>query len=209
MHGDVERSSKETFDYLYNQDESRENFLHYMNTIDNRADFFAASNQYEQQIGSGVQWFGGADFVSRAAVTGLGADGNLSYLSFAMGKTLGNPPIYEWRKAAGDALIVGGFDNFKDLYNNKQDPVAWDIKQLKNEQALLQPIHEKYLSDQELFVDASQFITAPVVGDILSVIFKSDYPRSIEGGVNILDYESRISYGCKLLGYSEKQGCKP
>ncbi|WP_210394294.1 hypothetical protein, partial [Oligella sp. HMSC05A10] len=73
----------------------------------------------------------------------------------------------------------------------------------------LQPIHEKYLSDQELFVDASQFITAPVVGDILSVIFKSDYPRSIEGGVNILDYESRISYGCKLLGYSEKQGCKP
>ena len=64
IHGDVERSSQETFDYLYNQPDSRENFLHYMNTIDNRADFFAASNQYEQQIGSGVQWFGGADFVS-------------------------------------------------------------------------------------------------------------------------------------------------
>ncbi|PMC16529.1 hemagglutinin [Oligella urethralis] len=187
MHGDVERSSKETFDYLYNQDESRENFLHYMNTIDNRADFFAASNQYEQQIGSGVQWFGGADSVSRAAVTGLGADGNLSYLSFAMGKTLGNPPIYEWRKAAGYALIVGGFDNFKDLYNNQQDPVAWDIKQLKNEQALLQPIHEKYLSDYDAFRWASEVLT----------------------DVKILDYESRVQYGCKLLGYGENQGCLP
>ncbi|MDK7178073.1 hypothetical protein QP445_11575, partial [Micrococcus luteus] len=115
---------------------------------------------YEQQIDSGVQWFGGADSVSRAAITGLGADGNLSYLSFAMGKTLGNPPIYEWRKAAGYALIVGGFDNFKDLYNNQQDPVAWDIKQLKNEQALLQPIHEKYLSDKKGFTKASQLLTS-------------------------------------------------
>ena len=208
IHGDVERSSKEIFDYLYNQDESRENFLHYMNTIDNRADFFAASNQYEQQIGSGVQWFGGADSVSRAAVTGLGADGNLSYLSFAMGKTLGNPPIYEWRKAAGDALIVGGFDNFKDLYNNQQDPVAWDIKQLKNEQALLQPIHEKYLSDQKAFTKVSQLLTLEQMLN-LSVFGIIQEKQVQEGGIDLLDYESRVSYGCKLLGYSEKQGCQP
>ncbi|PMC14662.1 hemagglutinin [Oligella urethralis] len=211
MHGDVERSSQETFDYLYNQPDSRENFLHYMNTIDNRADFFAASNQYEQQIGSGVQWFGGADSVSRAAVTGLGADGNLSYLSFAMGKTLGNPPIYEWRKAAGDALIVGGFDNFKDLYNNQQDPVAWDIKQLKNEQALLQPIHEKYLSDKKGFTKASQLLTSEQM--LKLNVFGSKQiiqdKQVQEGGINLLDYESRVSYGCKLLGYSEKQGCLP
>ena len=207
IHGDVERSSQETFDYLYNQPDSRENFLHYMNTIDNRADFFAASNQYEQQIGSGVQWFGGADFVSRAAVTGLGADGNLSYLSFAMGKTLGNPPIYEWRKAAGDALIVGGFDNFKDLYNNQQDPVAWDIKQLKNEQALLQPIHEKYLSDYEVFRNASKNLTSEYIyGFIPNILNEKQWQTE---GIDLLDYESRVSYGCKLLGYSEKQGCKP
>ncbi|SUA57426.1 Possible hemagglutinin (DUF638) [Oligella ureolytica] len=207
IHGDVERSSQETFDYLYNQPDSRENFLHYMNTIDNRADFFAASNQYEQQIGSGVQWFGGADSVSRAAVTGLGADGNLSYLSFAMGKTLGNPPIYEWRKAAGDALIVGGFDNFKDLYNNQQDPVAWDIKQLKNEQALLQPIHEKYLSDYEVFRNASKNLTSEYIyGFIPNILNEKQWQTE---GIDLLDYESRVSYGCKLLGYSEKQGCKP
>ena len=208
IHGDVERSSKETFDYLYNQDESREHFLHYMNTIDNRADFFAASNQYEQQIGSGVQWFDGADFVSRAAITGLGADGNLSYLTFAMGKALGNPPIYEWRKAAGDALIVGGFDNFKDLYNNQQDPVAWDIKQLKNEQALLQPIHEKYLSDQKAFTKVSQLLTLEQMLN-LSVFGIIQEKQVQEGGIDLLDYESRVSYGCKLLGYSEKQGCQP
>ena len=30
-----------------------------------------------------------------------------------------------------------------------------------------------------------------------------------DGGINILDKSSRIKYGCKLLGYTEQQGCKP
>jgi filamentous hemagglutinin len=29
------------------------------------------------------------------------------------------------------------------------------------------------------------------------------------GGVDILDYQSRVKYGCRLLAYSEQQGCTP
>ncbi|PMC14331.1 hemagglutinin, partial [Oligella urethralis] len=105
------------------------------------------------------------------------------------------------------ALIVGGFDNFKDLYNNQQDPVAWDIKQLKNEQALLQPIHEKYLSDYEVFRNASKNLTSEYIyGFIPNILNEKQWQTE---GIDLLDYESRVSYGCKLLGYSEKQGCKP
>lgn len=90
-------------------------------------------------------------------------------------------------KEAGDALIIGGFDNFKHFYNNRPNAMQWDIKQLYDEQTLLQPIHEKYLLDKDLFQGVSGLIT----------------------DVDILDYKSRIRYGCKLLGYSEGQGCKP
>jgi len=31
----------------------------------------------------------------------------------------------------------------------------------------------------------------------------------VSGGINILDYKSRIEYGCKLLGYGVEQGCVP
>lgn len=30
--------------------------------------------------------------------------------------------------------------------------------------------------------------------------------QSQPGGIDVLDYNSRISYGCKLLGYSKEQG---
>lgn len=44
------------------------------NTIDNRANFFAASNQYEKNLGVGARQFGGADKVSRAKDGILSAD---------------------------------------------------------------------------------------------------------------------------------------
>lgn len=57
----------------------------------------------------------------------LGADGNASNINFDLGWLLA--PVYSWRTAAGDALINGGFDNFKDLFNKvSADPLAWDIK---------------------------------------------------------------------------------
>ncbi|WP_313055870.1 hypothetical protein [Pseudomonas lopnurensis] len=66
MNGDVSRSSVNLFDQLYNSEGAENWFSLYLNTIDNRADFFGASNQYEQNLGSGAQWFAGAEYVSRA-----------------------------------------------------------------------------------------------------------------------------------------------
>src|SRR5690606_19404603 len=133
------RSSQNTFDYVYNSDGAEENFDVYYNTIDNRADFFGASDQYEQNIGLGARWFGGAEFVSRAPLTGLGADGEGSWVSFGFGALLFpstyNPltssELYDWRSEAGSTLMNAGFDNFRSLYNQDvSDPVAGGVHQL-------------------------------------------------------------------------------
>ncbi|YCH20101.1 hypothetical protein M1D96_13240 [Pseudomonas sp. D1-3] len=203
---DVTRSSEQTFDYIFNSPGASERFTTYYNSIDNRADFFGASDRYEQNVGSGAKWYGGAEFVSRARGTGLGVDGNLSYISFALGSLLANSKAgsaYGWRAEAGEALMNTGFSNFKDLYNNRQDAVAWDIKQLHSEQSLLQPIHEKYLKDKTVFTGLSKIITNSDY--VISKPLDSKSTQS--GGVDILDYESRMRYGCKLLNYGVSQGC--
>ncbi|MEN5093799.1 filamentous hemagglutinin N-terminal domain-containing protein [Pseudomonas protegens] len=206
MNKDVVRSSKNTFDYLYNTDGAATRLVTYLNTIDNRANFFGASNVYEQNLGIGAKWFGGAEEVSRAFLTGLGADGDgtylPSYITFAAGRVVA--PVYDWRKAAGDALITGGFDNFKNLYNKATtDPVAWDIKQLKGEQTILQPVHEKYLGGRDLFqtISGKATNTSGIAGHFI------EERQGVPGGINILDYASRVEFGCKLLGYSKSQGC--
>ncbi|PNG32112.1 filamentous hemagglutinin [Pseudomonas protegens] len=208
MNKDVVRSSKNTFDYLYNTEGAATRLVAYLNTIDNRANFFGASNVYEQNLGIGAKWFGGAEEVSRAFLTGLGADGDGSYLpsyiTFAAGRLVA--PVYDWRKAAGDALITGGFDNFKNLYNKATtDPVAWDIKQLKGEQTILQPVHEKYLGGRDLFqsISGKATNTSGIAGHFI------EERQGVPGGINILDYASRVEFGCKLLGYSKSQGCTP
>lgn len=61
---------------------------------------------YEKYTGSGAKWFGGAEYVSRAPITGLGADENASSLTFGVSELLGNPDIYGWLKEAGDSLRV-------------------------------------------------------------------------------------------------------
>ncbi|MFD1246089.1 hemagglutinin [Paralysiella testudinis] len=160
INDDVKRSSRQTFEHLYNSEGASSRFVKYFNTIDNRANFFGASNMYEKHMGSGAKWFDGAEYVSRAPITGLGADEKASYLTFGAGKVLGNPDIYGWRKEAGDTLITKGFDNFKDLYNNRPDAMKWDIKQLQDEQKLLQPIHEKYLSGKGTFTWVSEKLTS-------------------------------------------------
>ncbi|MFJ7141999.1 filamentous hemagglutinin N-terminal domain-containing protein [Pseudomonas protegens] len=204
MNKDVVRSSKNTFDYLYNTDGAATRLVTYLNTIDNRANFFGASNVYEQNLGIGAKWFGGAEEVSRAKWTGLGADGHGSFASFGSGWLVA--PVYDWRKAAGDALITGGFDNFKNLYNKATtDPVAWDIKQLKGEQTILQPIHEQYMGDRSVFTWTSNQVTDTA---IMPGWLISDR-QGVDGGVDILDYKSRVEFGCKLLGYSKSQGCTP
>jgi filamentous hemagglutinin len=211
MRNDMSRSSINTFDYVYNSDGAPERFAEYYNTIDNRADFFGASNQYEQNLGLGAKWFGGAEFVSRAPLTGLGADGHGSWFTFFVGGKLTGTEVYDWRDEAGNTLINAGFDNFKNLYNQTvSDPVAWDINQLKGEQQALQPVHEKYLGDKPVFLKISSTFTdtsLPILGAGNNPF--TDEKQGVSGGVQVINYESRIDYGCKLLGYSEKQGCTP
>ena len=140
----------------------------------------------------------------------MGKSGATNY-TFSVGLIFGNPPIYEWRKEAGDALMKGGFDNFRNLYNNKQNPIFWDIRQLKNEQSLLQPIHEKYMEDYSAYRWISNLITDSdgTFGELLqqSGLVKTNQQQL--GGIDILDKASRIRYGCQLLGYTAAQGCKP
>lgn len=210
LEGDVSRSSKNTFDHEYNSVGAEENFDVYYNTIDNRADFFGASDQYEQNIGLGARWFGGAEFVSRAPLTGLGADGSGSWASFGVGGVITGTEVYDWRSEAGNTLMNAGFDNFKSLYNqNVSDPVAWDINQLKGEQQALQPVHEKYLSEQDAFVESSKFFTNSSAPLNPVRLLPTGDKQTIEDGINILNYEDRVEYGCSLLGYSEAQGCNP
>ncbi|WP_368855047.1 hypothetical protein [Pantoea sp. 18069] len=201
MKKDVARSSVSLFDYVYNSDAAKERINLYYSTIDKRADFFAASNLYEKNMGAGVKWYEGAEFVSRAPWTGLGADGNFSYLTFGVGRALA--PVYSWREAAGKELMSGGFNNFRGVYNDKKsNPIAWDINQLQDEQKILQPIHEKYLGGgYGIFRKSIKFFTDEKL-DILNG------RQTIENGIDILDLDSRVKYGCKLLGYGAEQGCK-
>ncbi len=99
-----------------------------------------------------------------------------------------------------------GFDNFRNLFNKAvTDPVAWDISQLRSEQQVLQSVHEKYLGDRAIFTEGSRLATSPM--NPLRILL--DEKQIMPGGIDILDYTSRIEFGCKLLGYSAAQGCQP
>ena len=211
LNGDVGRSSKNIFGYVYDSPNAKKYFALYYDTIDKRADFFKATDLYEQNIGSGTKWFGGADFVSRAPLTGLGADGHASWVTFALGSLLPGAQ-YDWRSEAGKTLMQAGFENFKELFNKgTSNPAVWDINQLKNEQQVLQLVHEKYLSAANTFTSLSGWITNTdnSMLTMLAPIFGTTARQGQSGGVDILNYKSRIEYGCKLLGYSASQGCTP
>ncbi|RUO31135.1 hypothetical protein [Aliidiomarina soli] len=103
-----------------------------------------------------------------------------------------------------------GFDNFKALYNQDvTDPVAWDINQLRNEQQVLQPVHKKYLGDRSVFIGLSNFFTDSEAAWNPVRLLPTAQDQTIEGGIDILNYESTVRFGCKLLGHSETQGCRP
>ncbi len=161
------------------------NWYGMINDIDLRADFFSA--MYAK---TGAEWFRVANETSRKAIVGLGAEGELSSLTFKAGNFISTTNAYDWRSEAGKALMEGGFNNFKKLYDGKvTDVVAWNISQMQQEQKLLQPIHEKYFSDKSW---------KPMVW--IPQLFMN---------VNLLDYGSRIEYGCRKMNYTAAQGCKP
>lgn len=160
------------------------NWYGMINDIDLRADFFSA--MYAK---TGAEWFRVANETSRKAIVGLGAEGELSSLTFKAGNFISTTNAYDWRSEAGKALMEGGFNNFKKLYDGKvTDVVAWNISQMQQEQKLLQPIHEKYFSDKSW---------KPMVW--IPQLFMN---------VNLLDYRSRIEYGCRKMNYNAAQGCK-
>lgn len=205
MSKDVSRSSHDLFEHLYNSPNAKERLPQYFDTVDKRADFYAASNLYEKNIGAGARWYGAAEFTTRAPLLGLGGgDFFVSVLPFATGSLAA--PLYSWREDAGNSVIKTGFEKFKDLYNKRiTSPRDWDINLFKLEQTALQPIHENYLKNSEIFIKTIKKLTDSE--NSISRIINEN--QKIEGGLDILDKNSRIRYGCKLLGYSENQGCRP
>ena len=110
-----------------------------------------------------------------------------------------------------NTLINEGFENFRYLYNNpREDALNWDIGQLRNEQKALQSIPDKYLNDKGVFTNAGKLLTntdIPYLGAGNNMV-TSDRQGQPDG-VDIRSYESRVVYGCKLLGYDASQGCSP
>jgi hypothetical protein len=197
---DVKRTTDQTFNYVFNAPNARNNITQYYDDIDSRANFFGASANYYRDLGIGVKWFGGAYNVS---IDDLGGGEPLSVLKFLAGAVVTGQGsnLYNWRSEAGNALMNDGFNNFKNLYNNgTNNPVAWDINQLRREQTVLQPIHEKYLGDADFFRGLSNFLT-----DSNWPAIKWISPQTrVPGGVDITKYPSRVNYGCQML-YG---GCK-
>lgn len=205
MDKDVSRSSQSLFDYLYNSHNSKERLAKYFNTATKRGNFYEASDNYEKKLGAGVNWFHAAEFTTRSPLTGLGGGG---FFTSAAPFFIGNlgAPLYRWRDEGSSAVLTTGFENFKNLYNNKKtNPIEWDINTLKLEQSMLQPIHEKHLGSRRKLLNLINTIT----DSEKSISRILDEKQKIEGGIDVLDKNSRIKYGCKLLGYTEKQGCKP
>jgi len=191
---DRKYSSTNTLNLIYGTANAKYLLNQRIKSVDDRANFFGTNNYYYDANNIDIRWFGAAENVTRAPLTGLGADKNLSWMTFGAGYVLSGGPVsaggslYEWRAEAGQALMNGGFNNFKNAFNgNYSSTKGWDINQLKSEQKLLQPIHEKYISDW-----------GPIrIGGALF----NDIP-------NIKSYKDRIEFGCNSMGYSRKDGCK-
>ena len=94
--------------------------------------------------------------------------------------------------------MLSGYEYFKKSFNSPNSySAADDIAQLKREQLMLQPIHEKYFQNNSLHTQ-----TYLALGRALTYA-KDGY------GVKLTDYNSRIEYGCKSMGLTSAQGCKP
>lgn len=69
---------------------------------------------------------------------------------------------------------------FKHMPTNPK-AFAWDMAQLKREQAIAQPLHQQYLTQPATFVNIAKSLT----------------------GVNLLKQQARMNFGCKLMGYTD------
>lgn len=116
--------------------------------------------------------------------------------------------LYKWRDEARTVLLNAGFENFRDLYNgNVSDAAEWDRTQLKSEQAALQPIHEKYLSDRDVFNWLTRKLTDSNVEFNIGIAPGADKKQTTPGGIDMLNENSRVNFGCELTGQNNA-GCK-
>ena len=186
---DVKRSNYNALNLLFNE-LPKQTFTNLINNIDKRADLFdAMANQVPNS-----RWFQGAADVSRACFIGLGADGCGSWATFYIGRLGSADKFYQWREEAGKAIMQSGYDYFKNSFNNSGSySVADDIAQLKREQQMLQSIHEKYFGAADSLDNGWGLRKGGIVSQ----------------GVDVLSYKSRIEYGCKKMGLTPAQGCKP
>lgn len=186
---DRNTSSNNILNIIYNTPKANELINDRVKSVTDRANFFGTNNYYFNQNNVPTKWFGVAEKTSRIF---LGADGYGGSYVFGAGNIVANPlsdkSLNNWRAEAGNALMDKGFNNFKDLYNGNYSSVKqWDIKQLKEEQNLLQPIHEKYLNKNGLIDSMGKPVT----------------------NGSILKYKDRMNYGCGEMGYKANDGCKP
>jgi filamentous hemagglutinin len=184
---DITRSRKIVLSAIFSGDAYSSTFKG-INDIDARADFFGAmSREFPKS-----KWFSGANDVSRRCLSGLGADGCGSYLTFGIAGALSGVDAYDWRKEAGEALMLNGYNDFKMMWEGKvTDYKQWDINRLIGEQTTLQPIHQKYLSTSRIGINESVLLV------------KLPKITTFGGGkVNMLDLNDRIRYGCQLMNYN-------
>lgn len=95
------------------------------NTIDNRANFFAASNQYEKNLGVGARQFGGADKVSRAKDGILSAD---DYNRIVRDSTNAGTYNYYGPKQDGIGHKDYDVDPWADFGSGNGDNTSYDIR---------------------------------------------------------------------------------
>ena len=133
---DRNSSSENTLNIIYSSPNAKNLINKRVQSVDDRANFFSTNDHYYNVNNIDIRWFGAAEDVTRAPITGLGADGNLSWTTFGIGYVFTGGPVspggtvYEWRDEAGRSLMYGGFDNFRNAFKgNYISPMNWDINQ--------------------------------------------------------------------------------
>ncbi|SET27177.1 hemagglutinin repeat-containing protein [Thorsellia anophelis] len=115
--GDRFYSSNNTLNILYNGQDAKALISERVESIDNRADFFGMNDYYFDELGIPIKWYGEAEKVSRACLTGLGATGCGSEYTFELYDWALDADLDAWRAEAGKKIMEGGFNNFSNLYN--------------------------------------------------------------------------------------------
>lgn len=90
---DRNSSSENTLNIIYNSPNAKNLINKRAQSVDDRANFFSTNDHYYNVNHIDIRWFGAAEDVTRAPITGLGADGNLSWTTFGVGYVFTGGPL--------------------------------------------------------------------------------------------------------------------